>query len=452
VDEAVAARVRALDVRGVCVREEFTRETAKDLSVGQWLGIVGADGRGLEGLERVLDRRLRGTPGLAVLAKDGRGKKIAHSADPAVPPRDGGIVRLTIDTRVQQILDEEIHAVHAEFTPVAVSGIVMEPDTGRILALDSVPGLEPSDLGRLSRAELRPRLRNHPVQSVYEYGSTFKPFVVAAALDLGLVTPDTRVQCENGCWVYRRRRLHDHHPYGLLTVTDLIVHSSNIGAAKVGLLLGDERLRQFVAWFHFGSPLGISLPAEEPGLVTPTRRWTYYTTTSVPMGQEIAGTPLQLITAFCALINGGRLMQPYIVESFEDPNTGDHTCRTPRRLHQVLQPRTSAVMRGILGQVVERGTGRALRRCKYPIGGKTGTAQKGNPADGKYVASFVGFAPVDRPRVCVLVMADEPQGAHYGGQVAAPAVGRIIDRTLSLLDSAPQDDRRGPAVAIAPAP
>ena len=443
-DEACVRRVRELGLRGICVREEQRRRIATDLEIGQWLGFVGGEGTGLDGIELWFEQELRGRPGQARLGRDGRGQKIAHSADPEIPPKDGCNLHLTIDTRVQRIIEEELEQVHAQFSPISASAIVMEPDTGRIIAMGSVPGLDLSATKELSRDELQVRQRNHPVQSVYEYGSTFKPFVIAAALDLGLATPETRINCENGAWRYRSRTLHDSHPYGVLSVADVVVFSSNIGAAKVGLLLGDGRLRQYVDSYHFGRKFGIKLPAEENGIVTPARKWSYWTTTSVPMGQEIAGTPLQLISAFCSLVNGGRLMQPYLVERMEDPNAGDTVSRTPHELKTVISPTTSATMRGILAQVVQRGTGRGLKDNRYKIGGKTGTAQKRGPGGGyasnKYVASFIGFAPVDAPDVCVLVMVDEPHGAYYGGQVAAPSVGRIIDRTLTILESAPQDN------------
>ncbi|MFH1730413.1 MAG: penicillin-binding protein 2 [Planctomycetota bacterium] len=444
-DAACARQVEELKIRGICVKQEQTRRTAEVLSIGQWLGFVGGEGEGLEGLELTFERRLRGTPGLARLRRDGRGRRIAHSADPTVPPRHGCNLYLTVDRRVQEIVDQELRRTFDEFSPLSVSAIVMDPATGRILAMGSSPGLDVAEMRGLGREELRIRLRNHPVQSVFEYGSTFKPFVAAAVIDLGIATPETKIDCERGLWVYKKRRLRDHHGYGIIPVADVIVYSSNIGAAKLGLMLGADRLRQYVSFYHFGRRHGVEVPAEEPGIVTSERQWTYFTTTSVPMGQEIAGTPLQLVAAFCSLINGGRLMQPYLVEAVEDPNTGEVTRRTPLELKRVISAATSATMRNILADVVRRGTGKVLRSCKYPIGGKTGTAQKSDAAGGysqdRYVASFVGFAPVEQPKICVLVLADEPKtGGYYGGQVAAPAVGRIIDKTLALLDSAP----RGP--------
>jgi len=447
VSSACSEQVAALKIRGLCVRPEPTRRPEEGLHIGQWLGFVGAEGTGLEGLELRFEDRLRGTPGVARFERDGRGKRIARSADPAVPPRDGCDLYLTIDRRVQEIVDAEAIRTYEEFSPVSVSVIVMEPATGRILALGSSPGLNVAEMTGLSRAELQVRLRNHPVQSVYEYGSTFKPFVAAIALDLGLVTPDTKIHCGNGLWVFRKRRLHDHHPYGLLSVTDVIVYSSNIGAAKLGLRLGPDRLRQCVAGYQFGRRHGIDLPGEEPGIVTSARQWTYFSTTSVPMGQEIAGTPLQLTAAFCSLINGGRLMRPYLVEAVGTPDSDAPRPRSPIERRRVISEATSATMRKILAQVVQRGTGKVIRNTKYPIGGKTGTAQKRDPAGGysrtKYVASFIGFAPVDKPTLCVLVLVDEPSGGrYYGGQVAAPAVGRIVDKTLALLQSAPPDPIR----------
>ena len=450
-----AGQVKTLKIRGLCVKQEQTRRSARGLCVGQWLGFVGAEGRGLEGLERVEERRLRGTNGIARLEHDGRGKRIAQSADPTVPPRHGSNLHLTIDRRIQEIIEGELNKTFEEFTPVSVSAIVMEPSTGRILAMGSRPGLDVSAMRALNRDELLLRLRNHPIQSTYEYGSTFKPFIAAAAIELGLVTPESMIHCEDGRWIYRRRRLHDHHPYGRLSVTDVIVHSSNIGIAKVGVMLGPTRLRQYVLLYHFGRRYGVNFPAEEPGVVTSARKWNYFTTTSVPMGQEITGTPLQLVTAFSSLVNGGRLMQPYLVEAVADPNTGDLTRRSPLELRRVISEDTSAKMRKILAQVVQRGTAKVLRDAKYPIGGKTGTAQKSDPAGGyshdKYIASFIGFAPVERPSICVLVLADEPTGGrYYGGQVAAPAVGRIIEKTLALLHSAPESPvrREGDATTV----
>ena len=444
-----AGQIKKLKIRGLCVKQEQTRRAARGLCIGQWLGFVGAEGRGLEGIERVEERRLRGTDGVARLAHDGRGKRIANSADPTVPPRHGSNLYLTIDRRIQEIIDGELDATFEEFAPVSVSAIAIEPSTGRILAMSSRPGLDVSEMSTLSREELLLRMRNHPAQSTYEYGSTFKPFVAAAAIELGLVTPDSKIHCENGVWAYRSRRLRDHHGYGLLTVTDVIVHSSNIGIGKIGVMLGGQRLRRYVLLYHFGQRYGVGLPAEEPGKVTSARKWNYFTTTSVPMGHEITGTPLQLVSAFSSLVNGGRLMQPYLLEAVENPNTGDITRRSPLELRRVISEATSAKMRKILAQVVQRGTAKVLRDAKYPIGGKTGTAQKIDPAGGysqnKYIASFIGFAPVDEPSICVLVMADEPKGGrYYGGQVAAPAVGRIIEKTLALLQSAPEAPvRRG---------
>jgi len=303
-----------------------------------------------------------------------------------------------------------------------------------------VPGLKLSEFSQYSSEELQLRLRNHPVQSVYEYGSIFKPLIAAAVLDLGLMTSETRINCEHGSYTYQRRTLRDTHPYGILSVTDVIANSSNIGMSKLGLTLGDRRMRQYLDWYQFGKKSGITLPGEEIGIVTAPNKWSYYSTMSVSMGQEIAGTPLQIATAFSSLINGGVLMQPYLVEGVEDPNTGSITTRTPTAIRRIIKPETSAILRMIMTETVERGTGRVLKNSKYPIGGKTGTAQKAAPGGGysrsAYISSFIGFSPVDNPKLLVVVMVDQPSGgAYYGGTVSAPAVGRIIDRSLSVMQS-----------------
>ncbi len=454
VDDDEAARVRAAGLRGLSVRGDNRRadSTARGLKIGQWLGFVNTDGRGAEGIELQFDEYLRGQPGLAHLIRDGRGRRIAHSAEPDVPPRDGSNLYLTIDRRIQAIVDDELLRIKNEFSPLSASCIVMDPHTGEILAMGSVPGLDVSVKRELSRSELQRRLRNHPVQSTYEYGSTFKPIIAAAAIEKGVVTPETEFYCENGQWRYRARTIRDVSRHGTLTVTDIVAKSSNIGMAKIGLELGPERMQAALRTFHFGERLKIQLPAEEPGMVTPPQRWTYYSTTSVPFGQEISGTPLQLVTAFSALINGGELMWPYVVAVIENPNTGEIRRRRPAVIRRVISPETSAAMRRILRRAVEDGTGRRLNDIPYSIGGKTGTAQKqgehGGYARSKYVASFVGFAPSDRPELCVLVLVDEPKGEYYGGAVAAPPVGRIIQRTLAMLESAPIG-RRGPHVVAA---
>ncbi len=440
-DDECARKIRELGVRGLFVAKEQRRKMAEGIRVGQWQGFVGGEGRGIDGLELAFESRLRGTPGFAVLGRDGHGKKIAYSADPEVPAKNGCHLRLTIDSRLQLILNEEVDRIQAEFSPVSASAVIMDPHTGRILAMDSVPGLDLAKLGTMSAAELQRRLRNHPVQSVYEPGSSFKPFIYAAALELGLITPETRINAEHGSWAYKSRRIHDTHPLGVISATDAVADSSNICAAKVGLMLGDRRIQQWLKLYRFGERTGIELPGEEPGLVTPPSRWTYFTTTSVAFGQEIAVTPLQLATAFCSLINGGRLMQPYLVESVEDPNTGNASTRSPLEIRRVISQATSDKMRKILAQVVERGTGKILSKSKFPIGGKTGTAQKrdssGGYAERVYISTFIGFSPVEQPRLCVLVMVDEPKGLYYGAQVAAPAVGRIIEKALTILESTP---------------
>lgn len=439
-DQKCGQGIRELKIRGLCVADEKRRHTAEDIRLGQWLGFVNDAGVGSGGgLELIYDKILCGTPGSTKIGRDGRGRTISLTAQPDVPPKHGSNLYLTIDARLQLILNEELNKIAEEFTPVAASGIIMEPSTGRILAIDCIPGLKLSEKSSISsKEELERRLRNHPVQSCYEYGSTFKPFIAAAVIDCGLATPATRIHCENGLWAYRGRRLRDTHSYGILTVADVIAFSSNIGAGKMGLMLGDVKLQQYLAWYGFGRKTGIELPGEEAGLVTKPANWSYYTTTSVPMGQEIAGTPLQLITGFAALVNGGRLLQPYIVEAIEDPNTGSITRRGPIELRRVIKPQTSAIMREIMGGVVTRGTGQCLKNAAFEIGGKTGTAQKatgGTYSHSNYIASFVGFAPVNNPRIIVLVMVDEPHGRYYGGSVSAPAVGRIIDRSLLLIDS-----------------
>jgi cell division protein FtsI/penicillin-binding protein 2 len=315
----------------------------------------------------------------------------------------------------------------------------MQPHTGEILAMASRPAFHPEQLDHVPPEAWK----NLAVSAVFEPGSTFKPLIVAAALQQGLVERDEMIDCSYGLYRMGPRLLHDHHPYGLLSTADVLVKSSNIGMARIGERLGLEGLFDAAASFGFGARTGIELPGELPGLLQPLKNWNIYSLGSIPMGQELACTPLQLITAHAVLANGGRLVQPTLICRSQalQPDSVDGPVVPPAEevATPLINPEHAAwLVQEPLVDVVLRGTGKAARIPGLSIFGKTGTAQKLDPETGTYsdrawVVSFVCGAPAEHPEALVLVMVDEPTapGIHYGGTVAAPAAAKILQKAIT---------------------
>jgi cell division protein FtsI/penicillin-binding protein 2 len=437
-------------------RQEYQRRYPQGRLAAHVIGLRDIDGRGRGGIEQSFDAVLRGRDGVRVLLRDARGRVVEIRDAAAQAPQHGGTVALTIDTVVQLLVEDELDRIISEWRPQGACVTVLDPGTAEILAMASRPSLDPDNPSGVPPAAWK----NRNLVSMYEPGSTFKPFVVAWAMRKGVLRPDEEFDCEQGAWRMGRRILHDHHPYGVLSLTDVLVKSSNIGMAKIGQRLTNEGLYEATVAFGFGSRTGVELPGELHGLVHPLPRWTSYSTGSIPMGQELAVTPLQLITAHAALANGGTLMKPQIVLRGNTP-------RPPvdQRLAATLPPalrirapvpfgpaqagvvsRTVPpeiagwLVRGPMVEVVSRGTGRRARIESASVFGKTGTAQKFDPQTGTYsatghVCSFIGGAPAGKPRVLVLVVVDEPSGGadHTGGSVAAPSGGRLLEQILRTL-------------------
>jgi cell division protein FtsI (penicillin-binding protein 3) len=383
-------------------------------------------------VERAANAFLAGQKGSRVVPVDARRRPLdGADAEPA-----GADIVLTVDLAFQRIVEEELDAACAESRPRWAVAVALEPGTGAVLAMAVRPGFDPNDPGA-APADAR---RNRGVTDPYEPGSTLKPFLAAWALDQGLATPETRYDCENGLWKHGPRLLHDHHPYGILTLAEVIKHSSNIGAAKLGALsLGRDRLYEGLRRFGFGERTGTDLPAEDAGSLKPPARWDRYTVTSIPIGHEISVTPLQLAAAMSAIANGGTLYRPFVVRRALAADGTLLAENGPFPVRRVVGERAAWQMIAILKEVVAGGTGRRAQVPGVAVAGKTGTTQKVDPATGRYtherfISSFVGFAPADEARVCVAVVIDEPQGAYYGGAVAAPVVGRIIRRGLIHLE------------------
>jgi cell division protein FtsI (penicillin-binding protein 3) len=412
------------------LRTEYQRQYPYGPLLGPVIGHDAVDPKNKEALERILAQYLDQAPRTMPISHDGKQQLIGA---PNLQ-LDSAEAVLTVDLLLQKVVEEELEAACAEHHPKWAVAVAMNPRTGEILAIANRPTYDPN---RAGDAPAESRL-NRVVTFPYEPGSTLKPFTCAYALDLDVVKPETIIDCENGLWHHGPRTLHDHHPYAKIPLSDVIKFSSNIGAAKVGaLMLGQKRLYECMKRWGFGERTGVDLPAEDSGLLFPLNRWTVYSETSVPMGHEISVTPLQLCAAMSAIANGGTLYRPYIVRRVSSTNGTVIVDNGPTAVRRVIGEKAAHQMVEILKGVVSDGTGKKAAVNGVAVAGKTGTTQKIDPrthqyTHEKYIASFVGFAPADDASLCIAVVLDEPQGgSYYGGAVAAPVVGRIIQRGLA---------------------
>ncbi len=414
----------------------------------QVLGFVGSeerelDGmtllqtRGIEGIEAALDSKLTGVPGWRVTEKDRRGRELLPLRDQDVEPRDGFNVVLTLDAVVQHIVEEALAQAMERHNPISASALVVRPRTGEILAMATLPTFDPNRPGAFP-PEAR---RNRVVTDIMEPGSTFKVVVVSAALNERLVALTDTFDCEHGHFAFGGRVLHDHESYGRLTVQGIITKSSNIGAAKIGIRLGPERLYRYMRAFGFGDKTGVPLPSEAPGSVPEPARWYKVSLAQIPMGHGIAVTRLQMTMAMAALANRGVLMRPMLVSRLEDREGNVVARYTPQPIRAVVSETAARLTVEALKTVVSpEGTAPKAALEHYTVAGKTGTAQKAGPGGyqpGKYIASFIGFFPADQPEVCISVVLDEPKQGYYGGQVAAPVFKQIAERLANYLNIRP---------------
>lgn len=429
-NEAAAVRTLKLPAAWGGLKQEFKRHYPQGELAAHVLGLRNIDGHGRGGAEQAFQQMLRGEDGIRRFVRDARGYVIDILEEMTVPPRDGTNVVLTIDTVLQLHVERELDRLVAEFQPRGACAIVMDPRLGDILAMASRPAYDPN---RPEAADAG-AWRNLAISAVYEPGSTIKPLIVAWGLEQGVIRRDDVFDCEWGTYRMGSRTLHDHHRYGRLSVNDILVKSSNIGMAKIGQRLGNNAIYEAVTAFGLGRGTGCELPGELPGLVRPSQEWTAYSTGSVPMGHELAATPLQMIAAHAVLANGGRRVSPHLLMM-----TSDRSPQTKQVVVSQVVSRETAewMVREPMAQVVQRGTGRQARLDGVTVFGKTGTAQKTDPVTGGYaadrhVSSFVCGAPAEDPQILVLVVVDEPQGEQYGGSVAAPSAARILQHGLRI--------------------
>ncbi|HEY6301733.1 MAG TPA: penicillin-binding transpeptidase domain-containing protein [Terriglobales bacterium] len=431
-DAEVVDRIRALNLQGVHFQKEPKRFYPKRELAAQILGYVGTDDQGLSGLERQYNEQLQGKPGKLMISVDARRQWFASVEK---EPESGNSLVLTIDQNIQYIAERELERGMEQTQAIAGTVIVENPHTGEILALTNRPTFNPNIRKEIKNEALKDRA----VSDVYEPGSTFKMVTISAGLEEKITRPDEMFDCQMGSIVINGMRIRDSRPHGMLSVADIIAESSDVGAIKVALRLGDERFYKYIRAFGFGQQTGIELPGETRGLTKPVERWSKVSIGAISMGQEIGISPLQLASLISTIANDGVHVPPRTVAGTMTPqNTPQTIAFEPAEGTRVISSLTAAQMRQMLQGVVLHGTGRKAILEGYSSAGKTGTAQKVDPATGaysktKYVASFAGFAPINDPQIAVVVILDSAVGLHQGGQVSAPVFQRIMQQVLEYL-------------------
>ncbi len=430
------ARLAQGRIHGLGVETRSTRHYPMGSLAGQVIGFVGYDGVGMEGLEKLFEHHLSGSPGQLVYLRDAARNPIWVQGPEYQPPTDGLSVRISLDAIIQHIAETQLQKACDEFGAQAGQIVVMDPHTGEVLAMAHYPTFNPQQVGR-STPELR---RNRIITDFYEPGSIFKPFVWSAATQMGLATPSEMIDCTSGLWVTSAgRRLRDAHGNGMQSWEGVLMKSSNIGMAKVGERMGAARMHRAVTAFGFGQQTGIGLEGESSGMVNQLRRWNPYSISSVPMGQEVGVTVLQITRAFCAFANDGWLVRPTIRAIDDRSQLGP-----AHVVGRVITPEISKLTRSVLRRAVVEGTGKKADSKMYQVFGKTGTAQVAQPnrggyLPGAYIGSFVGGAPYDNPRLVVTVSIHrpDPRKGHYGGIIAAPAAKNVLEQSLLYLGVPP---------------
>ncbi|MDX6651693.1 MAG: hypothetical protein QOJ38_474 [Solirubrobacterales bacterium] len=426
----VAQRVRALKIPGVGTSPDSRRTYPQGPLAAQVIGAVGVDNQGLTGLERSEEGLLHGSDGQQKIVKDALGEAIKLQTIRGA--ESGQTVRLTLDGPIQARTESVLAEIGRTYSPKGATAIVMDPQTSDVLAMANWPPADPARIAQLGPAPFM----NRATGFTYEPGSTFKSFTVAGALSEHLVNPQTVFDLPPTIQV-ADREIGESHDRGAisLSVSQILAQSSNVGAVKIGLELGKDRFDSWIRRFGFGSPTGISFPGEEAGIVPHPAQYSGSTMGNAPIGQGLSVTPVQMATAYSAIANGGMLRKPRLIESAGEERFAE------ARGRRVISPAISAQLRTMLKGVLQPGgTASEVTVPGYQLAGKTGTAQKpvpGGYSDTQFVASFVGFAPADHPRLLAAVIVDEPKGGYFGGQVAAPAFGKIVAFSLPYLGVAP---------------
>ena len=428
-DPPQARAARDLDLAGVYFLEESKRYYPLRETAAQVLGYVGTDNHGLAGLEAMYEKVVAGKPGRRTVLRDAKAGMAVPPDLPSAAPVPGRDVYLTLDAALQGIAERELAAGVERLRARSGSVVLLDPSSGAVLAMASYPTFDPNRFGAAGEEAWR----NRVVADAYEPGSTFKMVTAAAALEQGLITPDERIDCEMGGITLAGVRIADHKAFGTLSFREVIAKSSNVGTIKTALRVANRDFYATIRAFGFGRTTGIDLPGESPGLLMPVERWPALAKAYMAFGQGLSVTPLQLVRAFGAVANGGRLLAPYVVRQIGAGADAQFPHPQPVVAGEPVSPRTIATLRALLAGVTqEGGTAKVAALPGYPVAGKTGTAQKydaatGGYGRGMYMASFAGIAPADHPRIVGVVVIDEPpRDLYYGGQVAAPVFREIV--------------------------
>ena len=428
----VIDRIRALNLQGIHFQKESKRFYPKRELSAQVLGYVGTDDEGLSGIERGYDEQLRGQPGRMQISVDARKKWFARIEK---EPEPGDNLVLTVDEKIQYIAERELEQAIKDTQAIAGTVIVENPHTGEILALANRPTFNPN----IKKEIKNENMKNRAVSDIYEPGSTFKLVTISGALEEKLTRPDELFDCQMGSIVISGMRIRDSKPHGVLTVTDVLAESSDVGAIKIALRLGEDRFYKYIRAFGFGQQTGIELPGETRGMTKPVNKWSKVSIGAISMGQEIGVSAVQLAAMVSTFANDGVWVAPRIVAGTTTPQTTlQNVVFHPQQGRRVISSMTAAEMRQMMRRVVLHGTGRKAVLEGYSSAGKTGTAQKVDKDTGaysrtKYVGSFAGFAPINNPAVTVAVILDSAVGLHQGGQVAAPVFQRITQQVLEYM-------------------
>lgn len=439
-DREVAEKIKALKIEGLGFIPEGARFYPNGFLASHVIGFVNIDEQGIEGLEKQYDKYLRAEKSLKVVSVDAKGKRLS---DGDLKDIKGNDIFITIDEGLQYIVEKYLEEAIRKWRASSGTVIMMDPFTGEILALANRPTYDPNNLKFIKNIGV---IRNRALTDLYEPGSTFKIVTATAALEEGIVNLRTKFDCSQGYIEIWGKKIKDSHKNGVLTFEEVIQKSSNVGTIKIAMMLGKEKLYQYIKKFGFGEKTGIDLPGEVGGYIRPTHKWSGTSIGAIPIGQEVAVTPIQVLRAYAAIANGGYLVKPFVVSEIRSPE-GKILYKAVIQRQRIISEKTAKTMRDILKKVTqEGGTATQAKIDGNDVAGKTGTAQKYDPKTGKYskdkfVSSFVGFIPADNPRIAMIVVIHDPKGAHYGGVVAAPVFKAISNEALAYLN-VPRDDAK----------
>jgi len=429
-----AAALKKFNITGIGYIDESKRFYPNADSACHLIGSVDIDNKGQEGLETLYNEYLKGQEGFLVATQDAKRKLLHSYREDFLAPKNGYNLVLTIDEVIQNIAERELYKMYDKYHAKGAAIVVMDPKNGDILALASFPNY---DLNNIAKRQAD-SVRNRVINDFFEPGSVFKIVTASAILEERAVDLNDKFDCENGAWKVGRRVLHDHRPHGVMTFREVIEMSSNIGTVKAAGVLGSAKMNKYMNLFGFYEKTGIDLPGEVLGMNRPLSRWTKTSMLAIPMGQEVTATAIQLASAISVIADNGFLLRPRIVKWIEDDKGQVIKEFPPQVKRKVISPMTAYRMRVLLMGVVESGTGKKAKVEDFSTGGKTGTAQKVEPrgvySHDKFIASFIGFAPVGKPAIAVAVCVDEPHPVYFGGDVAAPVFKNVVDESLKYLN------------------